>query len=550
MNKMILLVLALGMWTSIKAQNIDEDLRTLDQTVAQKEVYERAKQNEIDNTKQLLSNCVTPIDKYNCYEQLCQKYLKWNLDSASYYAGLLKNLAFTYHWDDLYVRACIYQAYIQVICGDLLGASTAIQQLPNIQNIAKDNQIKMAVLLLEYSLKQELGKVKVWKMQANICRNAWNKYSPYLLKSDWRYAYYQVMLLRQGNLLEMVREIKCSNQPSLKVAALAAACSRIYYGKKDYHSFLHYLILSATNDIQCANHEASSLLFLINTSHISLQPRQAYNYAMLCTENAQIFKDQGRSLDIVKAHAKITKSYQEQLQKKTNVLYLVICLLVLAIIAVMCLLRKNKKKSKEQGKILEQLEESNQERQVMIDRERAAQIQLQAANELLKKEIYYHNQNFFNVYHLVSKYISDVQNFKKTAYNLLTAGKYDKARRELHSNSYSEKYLKSFFEHFDQAFLLSHPDFVERFNALLRPESRIEPPAANVLTPELRIYALVSIGITDSVSIAQFLHYSPQTVYNYRFKIRHAACVDERNFAETVAKMYDESYQKVQEAKE
>lgn len=75
--------------------------------------------------------------------------------------------------------------------------------------------------------------------------------------------------------------------------------------------------------------------------------------------------------------------------------------------------------------------------------------------------------------------------------------------------------------------------------ALLRPEERRRFLAApGELSPELRIYALVSLGITDSVSIAEFLHYSPQTIYNYCLRVRHCARIPEKDFAVTVAAMY------------
>jgi hypothetical protein len=83
-----------------------------------------------------------------------------------------------------------------------------------------------------------------------------------------------------------------------------------------------------------------------------------------------------------------------------------------------------------------------------------------------------------------------------------------------------------------------HPDFIDRFNELMKPDKKIIVPSAEVLTPELRIYALVSLGITESVSIADFLHYSPQTIYNYRLKVRHGSCIDEKEFADTIEKMY------------
>lgn len=532
---LIFLLLSLNM-TAKDEFCLEEDLKKLEQTVKQKDIFEEEKQKDINNTKQLLSNCLTPEDKYNYYEQLYDKYKKWNPDSAIYYIQQGKLLAHKQGWEALYTRTCIYEAYVQVLCGNLLEASHAIAQLGDIKKMQKDNQAKMAVLMLDFCLKTNSNSLEVRNGKEAL--SAWANYSPYLPKNDWRYIYYKAMLLKSDNPGILIREIKGSHQPSLKVASLAIACSKIYYQQKKHNQYIHYLILSAINDIECSNREATSLLSLINSPHICLNPDQAFKYAMLCTENAHVFKDQVRSLDIVKAHAKITQNYQKRLQIKAYILTAIIGMLAIAILAIGLLLQKNRKKKKEQALLLQQVEKTNQSLQAMIEKDKVTQAQLHNANKLLRDEVNYHNQNFFNVYHLISKYIVDVQEFKKMVFNLITAGKYDKARKVLHSSS-ADKYLKSFFEHFDQAFLLSHPDFIERFNALLRPECRITPPETSMLTPELRIYALVSIGITDSVSIAQFLHYSTQTVYNYRLKVRHSACIEESRFADTVAKMYE-----------
>lgn len=519
-----------------------EDLKKLDKAVLQVDIYDQAKQKDIENAKLTLSNCVTPTETYNCYEQLYHKYMKWNPDTARYYAQQEMKIAQENGWEDRYTRAYIQDTYMLVIAGNLLDASENINKLKDIKEMTQENQHLMAILVLEFSLRTELGGID--DLLTKDCREMWKTYSPYLPKTDWRYLYYETMILKHVSLQSLLHELEHSEQPSYKAAALYLACSKVYYEQKNYNRGIHYLILSAINDIETSNKETTSLLYLINSPHVCLNPDQAFQYAMLCTENARIFKDQGRSLEIVKAHAKITKNYQWLLQMRNYVLYAIVALLGIAIFIAILLLRKNSKKKKELSCLLAKLEESNNSLQSMIEKDKETQAQLHTANGLLKNEINYHNQNFFNVYHLISKYITDVQEYKKLVYNLVTAGKYDKARRELSSNSSAEKYLKNFFAHFDQAFLLSHPDFIKRFNALLRPECQIQPSAPNTLTPELRIYALVSIGITDSVSIAQFLHYSTQTVYNYRLKVRHGSCVDERIFAKIVAKMYDDDNQK------
>ena len=77
--------------------------------------------------------------------------------------------------------------------------------------------------------------------------------------------------------------------------------------------------------------------------------------------------------------------------------------------------------------------------------------------------------------------------------------------------------LKEFYSNFDAIFLHIYPDFVSDFNALLQPDKQIIPREGELLNTELRIYALVRLGISDSVKIAEFLHCSPQTVYKLSF---------------------------------
>lgn len=184
------------------------------------------------------------------------------------------------------------------------------------------------------------------------------------------------------------------------------------------------------------------------------------------------------------------------------------------------------------------LKEMNIKLQKHIDKENEMQQKLKENNECLQAELDYRNNNFLNVYLLVSRYIADVQKFKKSVFNQLIGGKIDNAKKALNASEDTEKYLQNFYNQFDKAYLSTHPDFLQRFNELMKPDKQITVPNPDSLTSELRIYALVSLGITDSVSIAEFLHYSTQTIYNYRLKIRHNSCIPEKDFADAVANMY------------
>ena len=93
------------------------------------------------------------------------------------------------------------------------------------------------------------------------------------------------------------------------------------------------------------------------------------------------------------------------------------------------------------------------------------------------------------------------------------------------------------YNNFDKAILNLFPNFVADFNALLSPENAIIPGTGKLLTPELRIFALIRLGITDSVKIAHFLQYSLSTIYNYRSKMRNKAIGDRNSFEERVGRI-------------
>ena len=90
--------------------------------------------------------------------------------------------------------------------------------------------------------------------------------------------------------------------------------------------------------------------------------------------------------------------------------------------------------------------------------------------------------------------------------------------------------LKDLYDNFDTAFLHLFPDFVDKFNDLLQPEERIVLRKGELLNTELRIFALIRLGIDDSSQIAEFLRYSVNTFYNYRAKVKNKARISREDF--------------------
>lgn len=545
MKPLFIFILSFLISVASKAQktefNIEEDLLRLDSVVTNSANYDKQKLQDINNIKLSMGGFVTPTERYNFYKRLYDEYMKFDSDSAKHYASMCQKVASRANMHNYEVASILDRAYIFITCGELIDAQRILNTISTpIDGLPEDIRMKYAITMLEYQLRLD---IKSFWENKNVDKEAslavWNKYSQYLPDDMWQKHYYESSLTENDVLKKLQADLANTQRPSIKAAMLYVSIARQYKNRgADDKLYLHYLILSAINDVKCSNREASSLIFIVNSPQVCAGTERAFNYAMLCTENAKSYKDVGRSFDIVKAHAKITRAYQKRLEY--NIMLCIGCmvLLVAAILAVVLLYRNVVKKRRAQAELLKQIETTNASLAESVKKEQQALDKLKHSNTLLRDEIAYHNSNFINVYQLVTKYIADVQAFKKSVFNLITSGKIDKARNELKSQTNAENYLQNFFVHFDKAFLASHPDFVQRFNQLLKPECAIVPPADDKLTPELRIYALVSMGITDSVSIAEFLHYSPQTIYNYRLRVRHNAIIPEKNFADVVAQMY------------
>lgn len=521
--------------------DIEADLHRLDTVVANSHKYDAQKMHDINYIKRSTGDFVTPTERYNFYKRLYDEYMKFDSDSAKHYASMCQKVASRTNMHNYEVAAILDRAYIFITCGELIDAQRILNTISTpIDSLPDDVRMKYAITMLEYRIRLDLK--SFWENKygdKEACLAVWNKYNRYLPDDMWQKHYYESSLTDHDVLKKLQADLANTQRPSIKAAMLYVSIARQYKKRgADEKLYLHYLILSAINDVKCSNREASSLIFIVNSPHICAGTERAFNYAMLCTENAKSYKDVGRSFDIVKAHAKITRAYQKRLEYNIMLCIGCMAMLVLAILAVVLLYRNVVRKRRAQAELLSQIEKANVSLEESVKKEQQALEKLRHSNALLRDEIAYHNSNFINVYQLVTKYIADVQAFKKSVFNLITSGKIDKARSELKSQTNAENYLQNFFVHFDKAFLASHPDFVERFNQLLKPECAIVPPTDDRLTPELRIYALVSMGITDSVSIAEFLHYSPQTIYNYRLRVRHCACIPEKNFADAVAQMY------------
>ena len=226
-------------------------------------------------------------------------------------------------------------------------------------------------------------------------------------------------------------------------------------------------------------------------------------------------------------------------------------LLAVLAVAVMLLIRRTRSLKRSRRSLHETNEKLSQHVQRLKstgEELHATNLKLEASNEKLAEKYDDAVQNasdlvtsnsdkekcIADIFALCSDYITKIEDFRTRIFRLMIAGKYDEARDIAKSGELSSRELKDLYANFDRLFLRIYPDFVSDLNTLLKPDSQIEQKQQGVLNTELRICALMRLGVSDSSKIAKFLHVSVQTVYNTSQRLRNKALIPRENFAETV----------------
>lgn len=124
---------------------------------------------------------------------------------------------------------------------------------------------------------------------------------------------------------------------------------------------------------------------------------------------------------------------------------------------------------------------------------------------------------------LCLEYISKMENYRNNLVKIASNRNFDKLFTAIKSSQYVTKEINDFYRNFDETFLSLFPDFVKKFNELLVPEGQFHVSPEDGLNIELRIYALMRLGISDGQRVSQFLRCSMSTLYNYRTKMRNRA---------------------------
>jgi cell division protein FtsB len=183
------------------------------------------------------------------------------------------------------------------------------------------------------------------------------------------------------------------------------------------------------------------------------------------------------------------------------------------------------------------LSESGKKLAALNDDISRANKQLQESNAQLSESNHIKEEYIAQFFDLCSTYISKLESYRITLNKKAVAKQHDELFKMLKSTTMVDTEVEELYNIFDSIFLNLYPTFVKDFNALLIKEEQVVLKQGELLNTELRIFALIRLGITDSVKIAAFLRYSLSTIYNYRTKARNKAAVSRDEFEIMVSRI-------------
>lgn len=505
--------------------------------------------------------------KYWINKLLYEAYNSFEADSALIYAQ--KNLELSQKMGNKERETLwkIYKTYMAASTGLVLSASSDLAQLrpyittPNLKIEYYAHQIFLTGHILQYAAapidwskhvpQSVREQVDVYAIQEQLYRDSLALCLH--TEKDQMSLWYQGLALFYSDSLSCIKDtlentIKQSHMDTRQDAMNAYLLSKIYQkqGRKDKAKC--YLILSALADIRSANQDIASLEELAQIEFQGGNIERAYLYISKCLELAQSYCNRIRLVSISKTQHDILTAYQnlDKSQKsKLRTSVFLLGILATALIITIFILRKqihkinnsriqidqaNKllnEQALEMSKVHADLEYAHKKEQELNTSLKEANQKLQASNQLKEEYIAY-------VLSICSNYISLLDEFRGKLKCKLKVHQYEEALALTSNQAMTQSELKEFYRTFDTIFLHVYPSFVEEFNQLLIPEERVVLAEGEKLNTMLRIYALVRLGISESVKIADFLHCSTQTVYNIRLKTRNKLIVPKDDFLKLV----------------
>ncbi|MGX5689795.1 DUF6377 domain-containing protein [Arcticibacter tournemirensis] len=505
---------------AVRGENGNEKLMAqLKAELARKSVYDNQKERVIAGLKQELERCASnDLDrKYQLCNRLFEEYKSYQYDSAYVYTQKMIRLSVAMHDLPKQYESNIKLGIILLSSGMFIETRDCLDQVdPKIL----DTKSKRLYYRLKCVFYAELANYNNDKYYAEHYRQESHKYLDSAIALAEKGSFEQIMYKAEvpdtaGQELsnykyyeELLYRHKLTQH---QTAMIAAALADHYEGDER----MRLLYIAAINDIKSSIKETVAIYKLGRNLYRVGDVKDAYFFMQEALNNAEFYGSRLHKIEIASILPDIAanKILITENAKNKFIIYLLTSLIIVVIISLISFI------------VFIQLKRLRVKERIIAEKNNQLEkINVRLSEDARIKEEYI--GYFFNIF---SEYILKLEKLKRNGERKMKSHQYEDILA-LFSQINIKKERDHLFRTFDRVFLKLFPNFVQSFNALLKPEDQIWPRDNEVLNAHLRIFALVRLGITDNETIAKILEYSVNTVYTYKFRIKTKALVKPDDF--------------------
>lgn len=483
------------------------------------------KQARIDFYKNMAEKSRKPETLLSAYDKLYDEYFVFQFDSAMVYVDkaikLADRIGDKYHHD----KSRIEKASLLAV-GGLYGEAMGL--LGEIDSVKLDEDLRFTYTITHYY---------VYTYWADYCHD--NMYSPrYRNRADsylkqavamlrpsdsyydffWGEYYIYVERNDQRALQHYFKTLKTAPVESRWYAMASYAIANNYSANNDNHKYEEYMLRACISDLlnctreNLAMQDLAMYMFKKGDDNILLAERYI-NFAM---DDAKNYNNRLRIIEISQKLPVIVSTYREKLSSQNSLMRMALLGVSVLCVFVVVLLYFYSRQNRQLARHRHELSQSNHLLSSLNQKLNTLNSRLLDTNS--------RRERLAKLYiDLCAKYIDRLSKFEVLVKRKIKVGQVNDLLNTALSSRLSEEDAAMFMNSFDTAFLDLYPSFVTEFNALLREDEQIVPPHKGRLTTELRIYALIRLGVKESSEIAALLFYTPRTIYNYRSTIKSRA---------------------------
>ncbi|MBF9254574.1 tetratricopeptide repeat protein [Pontibacter sp. 172403-2] len=523
----LLLLLLLYSGTALCITDTDSLLNELSHTIENKEVYSSRKEDRIKNLKQRLNRQekLSLPEQFEVYNKLYEEYKSFKFDSAFMYAQKLQGIAGQLNDTTRATYAKIKLSFILLSSGMF---KETLDSLNSVELAHVPDSTKADYYALKARAYYDLANYNMDNYYAQRYITSGNRYldSAIALASPNTPQFYSLSgfrNLKAENFDEAAhdfRQVLQTYPPSSHDYAIAAASlGNVYKATGNIEQAIYWMAKASVADIKSSTNEAVALMSLAELLYKQGDENRAYTYIKQALKDATFYGARQRKIQVAAILPIIEgeRLTTVESQRRRLFLYAAAVTLLTGLVVLFAIIIFRQLKRLKMAK--RAITEANNDLHELNDH-------LVEANKIKEEYIGYS----FNVY---SEYIGKLEKFKRSIDKKLMARKYDDIPHVLKLvNLKKERAL--LYQSFDKVFLKLFPDFVSEFNAYFHEEDKIIPKDHESLTIELRIFALIRMGIHEHEQIATILEYSVNTIYTYKTRVKNRSILPNEEFEKKI----------------